>query len=145
MSFGHSGFWTKRCESMVVEQLKVFFRWIVTYTRCQVINVAIFVRPGLLFFNILQALDSIKDFYIQVEFGSYAGPKNRFLDPNLVIADQRELLLLAGFANQSKHDWVDEFSKLSSLNFQYLEKYDMDFRTNFQTNREQIPKVGNHE
>src|SRR5450759_2968452 len=128
-----------------VEQLKVFFRWIVTYIRCQVINVGIFVRPGLLFFNILQALDSIKDFYIQVEFGSYAGPKNRFLDPKLVIADQRELVLLAGFANQSKHDWADEFSELTSLHFQYLEKFDMDFRTNFHTNCEQIPKGENRE
>jgi len=87
-----------------VLELKTFFRWIVTYTRSNVISIAIFVRPSELHMNILQALTSIKDYYVHLEFGSYAGPKNRYLDPTMVMKDQREIIILAGMASESKND-----------------------------------------
>ena len=121
-----------------VEELKTFFRWIATYTRSAVISVAIFVRPDVLHMNVLTALHEIKDYYVHLEFGSYAGPENRYRDPKMIMRDQREIIIMAGIASDSKNDWQSTFSQLKGLHFTFDDGQDKDFRTSFPS--EYIPE-----
>jgi hypothetical protein len=112
-------------------QLKFFFRWMATYTRCKVITIAIFVQPGALLARVLDSLYSIDGYTIHLEFGTYEGPENRWMNPNLVLADQREILLLVGLSSESKTDWASMYRNLKSLHFHYDAEFDKDFQSSF--------------
>ena len=125
-----------------VEELHVFFRWMATFTRSSFISVVIFVRPGALYLNALSALALMNDFHIHLEYGTYAGPENRFLDPGLYMRDQREMIILAGISSgEPKQDWADTWWRLSSLHFQFVVNHDKDFNMTFPNDPKDIPSM----
>ena len=82
------------------------------------ITIAIFVRPGRFYLNILQALYSLGECEVHLEFGSYKTAAPLSSDYGSLLEDQREFLVLACIS-MSKHDWSETFKEIETTHFEY--------------------------
>ena len=125
------------------EQLQHFFTYIASYTRCKVITIALFVQPGALMARVLEVVYSNNGYSSHLEFGTYEGPENRWRNPEMVINDQREILLLIGLSSESNTNWTELYANLTSLHFSYDPELDKDFDSSFPN--KDIPAQETHE